>query len=89
MTRTARKRYRGVGEMKARKTPAVSKPKPGNAGPRSGGRLQQAIDRTVKREIGRALTEAAGNVSEAARALGISRPSLWARMRALKIAAPR
>jgi transcriptional regulator of acetoin/glycerol metabolism len=80
--------YRRRRRMKA-KMPPVRKPKPGKAGPRSAGRLQRAIDETVRREIGRALDDAQGNVSEAARALGVSRPSLWARMRALKIAAPR
>lgn len=71
---------------------AVSRPRkapPGTAGPRSSGRLQRAIDATVTREIKTALREAKGNVSEAARELGISRPGLWARMRSLRIAAPR
>lgn len=61
------------------------KPKPGTAGPRSTGRLQVAIDTVVKREVETALKEADGNVSEAARLLGISRRGLWARLRSLSI----
>jgi len=61
------------------------KPKPGTAGPRSTGRLQVAIDAAVKREIETALKEADGNVSEAARLLGISRRGMWARLGSLSI----
>jgi len=61
------------------------KPNPGTAGPRSAGRLQQAIDTTVKREIEAALRESGGNVSEAARLLGISRRGMWARIGSLGI----
>ena len=54
-------------------------------GPRSAGRLQRALDETARREITLALTEARGNVSEAARALGVSRIALYARMKSLHI----
>jgi transcriptional regulator with PAS, ATPase and Fis domain len=70
--------------MAARKT-APRKPKPGTSGPRSSGRLQQAIDATVRREIEAALRESGGNVVRAAEALGIKQPSLYGRMKALGI----
>ena len=54
-------------------------------GPRTYGRLQQALDKAARREIEAALKETSGNVSEAARVLGIGRPRLWARMKALGI----
>jgi len=71
-----------------RRTPP-RKPKPGSAGPRSTGRLQRAIDDVVRREIAAALREADGQVVEAARLLGITRISLWARMRSLGVKTPR
>lgn len=52
------------------------------AGPRSAGRLQRAIDDLVREMVTAAMTEAGGNVSEAARALGISRAGLWNRLTA-------
>ncbi len=55
-------------------------------GPRTFGRLQRALDEAASREIAAALKETGGNVSEAARVLGIGRPRLWARMKALGIA---
>jgi DNA-binding NtrC family response regulator len=58
-------------------------------GPRTHGRLQRALDEAAKREIEAALKETAGNVSEAARVLGIGRPRLWARMQALSISSGR
>jgi DNA-binding NtrC family response regulator len=61
------------------------KPKPGSTGPRSAGRLQRAIDETVRREIEAALRESGGVITEAARLLGISRIALRARMNALGI----
>jgi transcriptional regulator of acetoin/glycerol metabolism len=67
------------------KTRPRRRPKPGTAGPRSAGRLQQAIDATVKRELEAALKESNGNVSEAARLLGISRRGMWARIASLGI----
>jgi len=54
-------------------------------GPRSGGRLQKAIDATVRREVARALRESRGNVTHAARLLGITRIALRARMNKLGI----
>lgn len=61
------------------------------AGPRSSdeGRLQQAIDATVRRMIIRALRVSRGSVVEAARWLGISRVALWARLSKLGIDADR
>ena len=70
--------------MNTRKT-STRKPKPGTSGPRSTGRLQRAIDEVVTREIVAALKEKRGNVVHAARALGISQPSLYGRMAALGI----
>lgn len=58
---------------------------PGSAGPRSAGRLQKAIDAVVRREIVAALAENGGNVTHAAKALGISRISLHARMKTLGV----
>lgn len=77
--------YRREGQpMTTRQTPHRT-PKPGAAGPRSAGRLQRAIDEVVRREISAALTETNGNVSEAARVLGVSRRGLWARLNSLAI----
>lgn len=61
------------------------KPKPGTTGPRSAGRLQRAIDEAARREIAAALREMGGNVVHAARALGISQPSIYGRMGVLGI----
>ena len=65
------------------------KPKSRHAGPRSAGRLQRAIDeatdRVVRQEIAAALRETGGNVVHAARRLGISQPSMYARMAAVGI----
>ena len=69
-----------------RKYPA-KKSDPGAAGPRSGGRLQRAIDETVKREITSALKEVGGNVTRAASILGITRDSLIKRLRSLGVQA--
>jgi DNA-binding NtrC family response regulator len=55
------------------------------SGPRSGGRLQQAIDRLVEAEIKAALEETHGNVTGAARVLGIHQTSLIRRMATLGI----
>jgi transcriptional regulator with GAF, ATPase, and Fis domain len=68
-----------------RKGPPRRRLKPGTAGPRSAGRLQRAIDETVRREIKSALAEANGVITDAARLLGISRIALRARMNALGI----
>jgi len=57
------------------------KPTPGTTGPRSAGRLQRAIDETVRREILAALKETDGAVLAAARLLGISKVSMWKRMK--------
>jgi DNA-binding NtrC family response regulator len=65
--------------------PGRRKPEPGTAGPRSAGRLQRAIDETVRREIEAALRETGGNMVHAARVLGISQPSMYTRMIALGI----
>jgi DNA-binding NtrC family response regulator len=82
--------YRGRRVVTRAKRPAGRKtPKPGMAGPRSAGRLQQAIDHavdaTVRREIIAALKQTGGNVVHAARALGISQPSMYGRMAAVGI----
>jgi DNA-binding NtrC family response regulator len=71
-----------------RKTTTKRKPKPGTAGPRSAGRLQRAIDDAVRREITAALEETAGNITHAARVLGVSRIALRARMNALGLGTP-
>lgn len=68
-----------------RRTHQAKAPKPGAAGPRSTGRLQRAIDEAAHREISMALKEAAGNMAEAARHLGISYKGLWKRLRSLGI----
>lgn len=62
-----------------------SKQKPGTAGPRSAGRLQMAIDATVRREIETALRETDGNVTHTAKALGVTMMALRKRMRAMRI----
>jgi DNA-binding NtrC family response regulator len=54
-------------------------------GPRTYGRLQRALDEAARREIKAALKETGGNVSAAAKALGIGRPRLWSRMKALGV----
>jgi transcriptional regulator of acetoin/glycerol metabolism len=58
---------------------------PGKAGPRSGGRLQRAIDAAARGEILAALKETDGNVVHAARLLGISQPGMYKRLAALGI----
>lgn len=77
-------RYRH-GQMTKTAKPA-KKAKTPKGGPRTFGRLQRALDEAASREIAAALQETGGNVSEAARVLGIGRPRLWARMKALGIA---
>jgi DNA-binding NtrC family response regulator len=67
----------------------ASRPKKRKGGPRTGGRLQRALDAAARREIETALQETGGNVSEAAKALGISRVGLHARMKKLGIKASR
>jgi len=69
------------GDM-AKKAPT---PKPGTAGPRSAGRLQRAIDAAAHKEIRAALEENEGNVTHAAKALGITSRALWKRMATLEI----
>lgn len=61
------------------------KPSPGAAGPRSGGRLQRALDATARREIEAALKESNGNVAEAARFLGVTEMGIRKRLRSLGI----
>ena len=70
--------------MTRRKTIPRRKPRP-RGGPRTYGRLQRALDDAARHEIEAVLKETGGNVSEAARVLGIGRPRLWARMQALSI----
>lgn len=55
-------------------------------GPRSAGRLQKAMDDAARREIDAAMRETGGNMSEAARVLGVHRVSLFNRMKSLGIA---
>lgn len=64
---------------------AKKRPGPGQAGPRSSGRLQRAIDATVRREIVAALRETKGNVAAAARALGVTEMGLRKRLRSTAI----
>jgi transcriptional regulator of acetoin/glycerol metabolism len=68
----------------ARKRPPKTKPL---GGPRTFGRLQQALDNAAREEISAALKEAGGGVVAAAALLGISKVSLWRRMKALGITA--
>jgi sigma-54 dependent transcriptional regulator, acetoin dehydrogenase operon transcriptional activator AcoR len=84
MKRTPRGIVQGKA-MNRRSVPARRKPVPGKTGPRSAGRLQHAMDDAARREILAALRETSGNVVHAARALGISQPSLYSRMAALGI----
>jgi DNA-binding NtrC family response regulator len=58
-------------------------------GPRTFGRLQRALDDAARAEIDAALKETGGNVTHAARALGISQPALLRRLNALGITADR
>jgi len=71
------------GPMKA-STPKRRKSTVGG-GPRTFGRFQRAMDEAARREIEAALRETDKNVTAAAKALGLSRPALWARMKALGI----
>lgn len=72
--------------MKPPNSPTRTKPtrKP-KGGPRTHGRLQRALDETVRREIGAALNETGGNVVRAAQLLGISQPGMYKRLTALGI----
>jgi transcriptional regulator with GAF, ATPase, and Fis domain len=70
----------------SRRTKSVpSKPRLGTAGPRSTGRLQRAIDATVRKEIQAALRETAGNLAAAARLLGVTEMAIRKRLRSLQI----
>jgi len=71
--------------MSAPRKTATRKPTRPRGGPRTHGRLQQALDEAARREIQAALKETNGNVTEAATALGISRRGLWKRIAALGI----
>ncbi len=73
--------------MTARRKTTTRKPVSGTAGPRSAGRLQRAIDEVVTREITSALRETDGNVTQSAKALGITRDSLIKRLRSVGIVA--
>lgn len=87
--RTARPESRYcTDQMPHARTTRKPAPKP-SGGPRTYGRLQRALDDAARREIKAALKESGGNVSEAARLLGIGRPRLWARMKVLGIASRR
>jgi transcriptional regulator with GAF, ATPase, and Fis domain len=72
-----------------RTTAPQRKVKPGTSGPRSGGRLQRALDATARREIEAALRENGGNVTRAATALGLTRVGLIKRLGSLNIDARR
>jgi|GEM_PF-4636943 len=54
-------------------------------GPRTFGRLQAAIDKVVQKEVRAAMKEAGGNVTLAAELLGVSRRSIWARMKSFEM----
>jgi len=71
--------------MTVRRNPTARKPRPGTTGPRSGGRLQRALDATAKREIEAALRETGGNVAGAARTLGVTEMGIRKRLRSLGI----
>jgi len=73
-----------VRQMTRTRKPRKPAKRPGG-GPRTYGRLQRALDDAARHEIEAVLKETGGNVSEAARVLGIGRPRLWARMQALSI----
>jgi transcriptional regulator with GAF, ATPase, and Fis domain len=60
-------------------------PRLGTSGPRSTGRLQRAIDATVRKEIQAALRETTGNVAAAARLLGVTEMAIRKRLRSLQI----
>ena len=66
---------------------------PGRPGAKGGartyGRLQRALDATARREIAAALKESKGNVTHAAKALGITRIALRARMNSLGVDKPK
>ncbi len=66
-------------------SPRRSRKSTSRGGPRTHGRFQRAMDDAARREIEAALHEMDRNVTAAAKALGLSRPALWARMKALGI----
>jgi transcriptional regulator of acetoin/glycerol metabolism len=71
--------------MKRPTIPTKKHAAPGKTGPRSVGRLQREIDATVVREIVAALEQTGGRVAAAAELLGISKVSLWKRMKSFGI----
>lgn len=84
--RRGRWSYRPTGKpMKPRLSTPPKRPAKPMGGPRTAGRLQQALDEAARREIDAALKEAEGNVVRAANLLGISQPALYKRLAALAI----
>jgi DNA-binding NtrC family response regulator len=75
--------------MTIRSRAAGKPPKKPLGGPRTYGRLQRALDDAARREIEAALRETGGSPTEAAKILGITRASLWSRMKSLGIPAQR
>jgi DNA-binding NtrC family response regulator len=71
--------------MSRRKSTASQPAKKPKGGPRTYGRLNAAIEAAVRREITSAMEENGGNVTHAAKALGISLRGLWKRIEALGI----
>lgn len=88
-TRRAGPGYSRRSSMAASRKTRPRPPKKPMGGPRTFGRLQQALDETARREISAALEETGGAVVAAAKVLGISKVSLWRRMKALGITVDR
>jgi Nif-specific regulatory protein len=73
----------GGGDVEARDLPAEMAADPQAGAPGRTGRLAEAVTAVERELIGRALAESRGNKAAAARALGISRPTLDKKIREL------